>query len=111
MNITKRMITLWIVAIMATLLVAGCASRTPRNEDGAIVGTVTRVRRDSMNLDVEGGGNVRIDTWGVCGDSTADNISVGDTVTVFASKDLFSYDAWRILDENGDRACSLTSRR
>lgn len=103
------MIILCLIAVTAALLVTGCASRTPRNE-GGIEGTVTRVRRDSMNLEVADGGNIRVDTWAACGDSTADNISVGDTVTVFASKDLFSYDAWRVLDENGDRACSRVTR-
>lgn len=110
MSSTKRMMIVCLVAIMVALLMTGCASRTPRNEDGAIVGTVTRVGQDNMSVDVEGGSNVRIDTWGVCGDSTADNISVGDTVTIFASKDLFSYDAWRILNESGDPACSRVSR-
>lgn len=99
-----------VLLALAALLLSGCTSRTPRNAEGAIDGVVTRVGRDNMNIDVEGGGNIRIDTWGVCGDATNQNINVGDQVQVFASRDLFSYDAWRILDDAGEPACPSSRR-
>jgi len=99
-----RLLTILFILVIA-LLATGCNSRTPRNADGGIDGTVTRVGRDNMNIDVVGGSNILIDTWAVCGDATNQNISVGDVVQVFASRELISYDAWRILDENGENAC------
>lgn len=93
-----------VVLAAGTILLVGCAGSHPRNEDGAFEGTVTNVRSDRLTLELSDG-SVRIDTWSVCGDHTARNISVGDEITVFADRDLFSYEAWRILDENGEAAC------
>lgn len=86
-----------------TELTVGMAQRN--TDDGAFVGTVGRVWSDGMTLEVDGGGSIRIDTWAVCGDHTARNISTGDRVRVYASRDLLSYDAWRILDEDGEPLC------
>ncbi len=86
-------------------LVVGCSAKGQVNADGALEGTVARVWEDGMNLDIPDGNTVRIDTWSVCGDFTAANIAQGDTVQVWASRDLFSYEAWRILDSNGEPAC------
>lgn len=95
------------VVILAAGLVlfAGCAGSHPRNADGAFEGTVASVRSDRLTLDLVDG-SVRIDTWSVCGDDTARHIAVGDEIVVFADRDLFSYEAWRILDEDGQPACS-----
>lgn len=94
---------------MSTVLLLGATAcgggRASTNADGDYTGTVTRVWADGLRLAVESGGDIRVDTWGVCGDGTARNISPGDRITVSASRDLFSRDAWRILDENGEPAC------
>lgn len=98
--------TLLIVAIVAAGLFwwQSGVGRVPRNDAGAIEGQVTRVRNDNMRIETSDG-SVTIDTWAVCGDNTRQHISEGDRVQVYANRDLFSYDAWRILDENGESAC------
>lgn len=73
--------------------------------DGGVTGTVERVREDELTLQRGDDGTMVVDTWSVCGDHTARHISVGDEVTVFADRDRRDYDAWRILDADGDPAC------
>lgn len=81
------------------------------NTYGGFQGTVSRVWEDGLRLDLGNGESLRIDTWDVCGDHTARNISVGDQITVFADRDFFSYEAWRILDANGEPICNNVVRR
>lgn len=86
--------------------------RTRRNaEDGAIEGTVNRVWRDGMTLDTDNGQTIRIDTWLACGDNTSRTISSGDRVRVYANRDFLSYEAWRVLDQDGQPACSRSPIR
>lgn len=89
------------------LAMTGCVSgaKFQRDADGGFQGTVTSVGQDNLRMDVTGGGNMWVDTWAVCGDRTSQNISVGDDIIVFADRELFSYDAWRILDASGEPAC------
>lgn len=68
---------------------------------------MARVWEDGVRLDVDGGRSVRVDTWDVCGDHTARNISVGDRVVVFADRDGFGYDATKIVDAAGNQPCAL----
>lgn len=111
----RRNATPYILTALATLAVVGIVlagllwwqsgvGSVPRNEAGAIEGTVTRVSRDNMRVETPDG-SVTIDTWAVCGDNTNQHIAQGDTVQVYANRDLFSYDAWRILDADGENAC------
>lgn len=93
-----------LLALLALVTVA-CSARGTVDDEGAFVGQVTRVWSDGLNMDTPGN-NIRIDTWQVCGDRTAANISVGDTVHIWATRDLFSYEAWRIQTPTGDPACS-----
>lgn len=105
---TQRMsFHIGIVAIAAFVAFAGCvAPQAPRaSTDGAFEGTISRVWEDGLSLDVDGGGTILIDTWSVCGDGTARNLSPGDSVRVYATRDLVSYDAWRILNVEGQPAC------
>lgn len=104
----QRRAPLAVGAIAAVaLLSAGCAAgaKFPRNEDGGFAGTVTSVRQDSLRMQIGDSGEMLVDTWAVCGDDTARTISVGDEIVVFADRELFSYDAWRILDAAGEPAC------
>lgn len=97
----------WPVA-MASLAVLGltaCAGGADPNADGDFVGVVSRVWEDGLRLDVDSGGSIRVDTWNVCGDATARNISVGDRITVSAERDILNFDAFEILDEDGRPAC------
>ncbi|QEO10334.1 hypothetical protein [Protaetiibacter larvae] len=93
------------VAVVSLLVLTGCSRpQFPRNEDGAFEGTVTSVREDGLDLRI-GDATMRVDTWAVCGDDTARHISVGDELVVFADRETFDYDAWRILTPDGDPAC------
>lgn len=100
-------VTLVLVFVAAFIFfnVIGGANNAQRNSDGAYEGVASRVSRDRLTLDVDGGGSVRFDTWSVCGDNTSRFISTGDRLVVYGDRDLFDYEAWRILDENGDPAC------
>lgn len=109
-NIKSHVITVIATLAIVAVVIAGLlwwqsgVGRVPRNSDGAIEGSVTRVWQDKMRVETSDG-SVTIDTWAVCGDNTRQHISEGDTVQVYANRDLFSYDAWRILDEAGEPAC------
>lgn len=86
-------------------------AQSQSNTYGGFQGTVSRVWEDGLRLDLGNGESLRIDTWEVCGDNTARNIRVGDQITVFADRDFFSYEAWRILDANGEPVCGGIARR
>jgi len=104
-SVPERVAALAVVAVMS-LVVTGCVAgaKFPRNDEGGFEGTVTSVGQDNLRMDV-GDGNMWVDAWAVCGDNTSQNISVGDEILVFADRELFSYDAWRILDADGEPAC------
>lgn len=95
-----------IALLCSALLLGGCAGSHPRNPDGAFVGTVERVRSDHLWLNV-GNGTVSIDTWSVCGDRTAQHVSAGDPLHVYAQRDWFSYEAWRITTPEGESVCAI----
>lgn len=112
MNAAVRMVlmvagALAIVALAGWIffMIIGNFNRAPRNADGAFEGVVTSVSRDRMRLETDSGDSVRIDTWSVCGDNTNRHISTGDRIVVYADRDLFDYEAWRILDATGQPAC------
>lgn len=95
------------------LIVAGalgltaCASSgdVSPDADGNFVGVVTDVREDGLNMDVDSGGSMRVDTFAVCGDNTRQFISVGDRLTITADREAVDFDAITILDEAGEPAC------
>lgn len=89
----------------AAMLLAGCSPKGQVNSDGAFAGTVSRVWEDGLNLAIEGGNTIRVDTWSVCGDFTATSIASGDAIQVWATRDLFSYEAWQIQNADGEPAC------
>ncbi len=93
-----------VTATAAIALLAGCGTSYPRNEEGAFEGSVDRVREDNLRLNV-GSDTINVDTWSVCGDRTSRHISVGDELQVFAERDWFGFDAWRILTADGEPAC------
>lgn len=77
--------------------------------DANYEGSVTRVWEDGLVLQLSDGSSVMVDTWAVCEDNTARNISTGDQITVIANRDAFSYDAKNILNASGEPACEATS--
>lgn len=100
--------TVGLLAILSVMSLAACTSeqsRYSRNADGGFEGVVTSVGEDTLEMTV-GEGRMRVDTWAVCGDSTARFISVGDEIVVFADREPTDYDAWRILTSDGQPACA-----
>lgn len=87
------------------LALAGCTSDVTPDADGNYVGVVTSVGEDTLQMDVDTGGNMRVDTFAVCGDATATFISVGDRLTVTATREAVDFDATAILNEDGQPAC------
>lgn len=90
--------------VVALFALTANRGRAQRADDGAFHGEVTRVRSDRLTLRTDSG-TIRVDTWGVCGDRTNVHLSTGDQIQVYASRDFFSYDAWRILNADGTPAC------
>lgn len=101
---TPRHAVRGLLLILVLGLIVGCAGRGEVDADGAFVGSVTRVWRDGLQLDIPGD-NLRVDTWAVCGDNTSTHIRVGDNLRVWATRDLFSWDASRIETPSGAPAC------
>lgn len=93
-------------AALAMLASTACSGgQASPNADGDYTGVVTRVWSDGLRLDVDSGGSIRVDTWEVCGDATPRHIDAGDRIAVSATRDIFSRDAWQILDADGEPAC------
>lgn len=105
-GVTIAVVVLVVVSLVAVFLVATANRGRARVEaDGAFHGTAAQVRSDSLRLTTDSG-TIRVDTWAVCGDRTRAHVADGDRIAVFASRDLFSYEAWRILDAAGEPVCS-----
>jgi preprotein translocase subunit YajC len=110
MNKRSRIGISGVLAIMLVALVVGGSTVTAqRDATGGFEGTVVQVWEDGLTLNLLSGGSMRVDTWDVCGDNTAQNIAAGDVITVYADRELASYDAWRILDADGQPACAVSA--
>lgn len=97
------------VLLAGALALSACGGDVTPDADGNYVGTVTQVREDSLRMDVDSGGDMRVDTFGVCGDATATFISVGDRLTITANREVTDFDATAILNEEGQPACEANS--
>lgn len=92
--------------IAGALALSACSSDdVSPDADGNYVGVVTSVREDELEMDVDSGGSMRVDTFAVCGDRTPAFISVGDRLTITADRETVGFDAITILDEAGQPAC------
>lgn len=94
--------------VVGALALSACGNDVTADADGNYVGTVTQVREDSLSMDVDSGGSMRVDTFGVCGDATPNFISVGDRLTISANREAVGFDATAILNEDGQPACEST---
>jgi hypothetical protein len=77
-------------------------------QGSAITGTIERVWEDGFSINT-GDRTIRVDTWGICGDNTQQNVSVGDELTVGGEFDDGEFDASAITNANGDSVCSAAS--
>lgn len=71
-------------------------------------GTVERVWEDGLRLNT-GDRNLRVDAWGLCGDFTANHVSVGDRLTVTGEFDGGEFDAFSITNSDDASVCSSRS--
>ncbi|MGJ3245665.1 MAG: hypothetical protein ACFE0I_06260 [Elainellaceae cyanobacterium] len=70
----------------------------------AFTGTVERVWEDGLQLNT-GNRTLRVDSWDVCGDFTANHVSVGDRLTVTGEFDGGEFDAFSLTDSDGSAVC------
>ncbi|NJL85514.1 MAG: hypothetical protein HC886_05335 [Leptolyngbyaceae cyanobacterium SM1_1_3] len=77
-------------------------------QGSAITGTIERVWEDGFSINT-GDRTVKVDAWGLCGDNTQQNVSVGEELTVGGEFDDGEFDASDITNANSDSVCSAAS--
>jgi hypothetical protein len=95
-------------ALMFVLFIGlvGCASGG--NQSGPLTGSVERVWEDGFRIN-SGSRAVRVDAFAVCGDSTAQAITVGDEITVEGNPGPREFDATAITNAAGEALCAAGS--
>ncbi|MGD1897631.1 MAG: hypothetical protein ACFB16_11850 [Phormidesmis sp.] len=79
--------------------IGGAAILMPRisHAQSSHTGTVESIWKDGFRLKT-GARTLRVDSWYVYGDATAENLSVGDRVTITGEFDVLDFDADSITD-------------
>ncbi|QCS49973.1 hypothetical protein FEK30_11290 [Picosynechococcus sp. PCC 11901] len=85
----------------------GCTGAA-QMDNGVLTGTVERVWEDGFSINT-GDRSIRVDSWGVCGDNTRQNISVGDELTLEGEFSGGEFDASAITNVNDENICSAAS--
>ena len=103
-----------VFAVAGLVVAAGANSVTSivqvaQAQGNSFSGTVERVWEDGFRLRTEGQ-TLRVDSWDVCGDNTARNLSRGDRVTVDGEFDGGEFDAFSITRGDGE-VCSQNQPR
>lgn len=70
-----------------------------------LTGTVERVWEDGFSINT-GDRTVTVDAWDVCGDSTQQNVSVGDQLIVAGEFSALEFDASALTNAAGESLCS-----
>lgn len=94
-------------AALILMGVVGCTDAA-QVQNGPLTGAVERVWEDGFSIKT-GDRTVRVDAWGICGDNTQQNVSVGDELMVGGEFDGGEFDASAITNVNGDNVCSAAS--
>lgn len=71
----------------------------------SFAGTVQRVWEDGFLME-SGDRTLTVDTWELCGDSTAQSLAVGDSATVTGEFDGGEFDAASLTDSAGRQICN-----
>jgi hypothetical protein len=79
-------------------------AQAPAPQGNSFSGSVERVWEDGFRLNT-GEGTVRVDSWDVCGDFTANHVAVGDRLTVSGEFDGGEFDAFSITNSDGASLC------
>jgi hypothetical protein len=73
-------------------------------DNGSLTGTVERVWEDGFRLNT-GERTIRVDSWEVCGDFTANHVAVGDRISIIGEFSGREFDAFGIMDTDGNSLC------
>ncbi|NER00202.1 MAG: hypothetical protein F6K30_26470 [Cyanothece sp. SIO2G6] len=72
--------------------------------DTALAGTVEQVWEDGFRFNT-GDRTFTVDSWEMCGDSTASHVNEGDRLTVTGEFDEGEFDAFSITDSSDNAVC------
>lgn len=89
--------------IASNLVVVNAHAQQSRS----FTGMVERVWKDGFRLNA-GSQILRVDSWDLCGDFTANRISVGDQLTVIGEFEGREFDALSITNPDGTTICRQT---
>lgn len=92
------------LVMLSGLTVVGGVSTVQAQQSGSFTGTVQRVWEDGFSLNT-GARTLRVDSWDLCGDFTANHVSVGDRLTVTGEFEGGEFDAFSITDSDGTGVC------
>lgn len=98
----KLLTAAWVM--LSGLTVVSVMSSAQAQQSGSFTGTVQRVWEDSFSLNT-GNRTLRVDSWDLCGDFTANYISVSDRLTVTGEFEGGKFDVFSITASDGARAC------
>lgn len=90
--------------MLGGLVAVGLVSSAQAQRSTSFTGTVQRVWEDGFSLNV-GHRTLRVDSWDLCGDLTANYIHVGNHLTVSGEFERGEFDAFSITKPNGDLVC------
>ncbi|WP_416672923.1 hypothetical protein [Egbenema bharatensis] len=93
-----------VLMTLSGLIVANVMSNAYAQQDNSFTGTVQRVWEDGFRLNT-GDRTLRVDSWDLCGDSTANYVSVGDRLTVTGEFGGGDFDAFSITNPDGVGVC------
>lgn len=95
--------------VLSGLIAVGVISSVRAQNSGSFTGTVERVWEDGFRLNT-GDRNLRVDSWDVCGDFTANHVAVGDRLTVTGEFDGGGFDAFSITNNSGTAVCNSSAQ-
>ncbi len=95
--------------ILSGLIAVGVISSVQAQNSGSFTGTVERVWEDGFRLNT-GDRTLRVDSWDVCGDFTANHVVVGDRLTVAGEFDGGEFDAFSITNNSGTAVCNSSAQ-
>lgn len=99
MKLIIGVFTFLLVGILTT------GSAIAETQSATFLGKVDQVWEDGFWLDSENR-SITVDSYDLCGDSTARHIKVGEQVTVTGEFEGGEFDAFSITRANGESVCS-----
>lgn len=91
-------------SVQPTMTTTGLSPAEMQARGNSLSGRVERIWEDGFRLNT-GDRTYRVDTWAICGDSTAAFVQVGDSVTVYGELDGGEFDIFSMTREDGTALC------